>query len=782
MRMNYRFHTLKKQVFIVIAIIGMLFGFANTSKAQCGLAETHSLGPSFTSKQLLACADVPADANNSDAFALDPVPSKLTGGELLLADRSLYITYGGILSCNPPQTSFQPQLEIFIYRPVVEVSFVLRNQLATTVAYQVSPDVGSAQTVSLAGGEESIITLTGSVSHVSITTSNTSTWKFSIYALEARAVNRCNTVSSCGSITSVTLSKLDSTPLEDNPTAMGGGKMIFPDADTPTGSLNREILVTIQSTKINSQIYVASFDMDDAGGIFSTPDHTGFDNQGPTVRPEPNILEPGAFRLSNGSLVSNQVVTLQTDAQGMATVRFLVTMQPGDNFRIVASVNSALLLGFYSVQGLNVIDGITGNNLDETGNATSGCSITSPLLTVWRRLHVEVDSMAAPPDSTDPLAFTDPERNFIKGNIIGIQQAVINGNTVVTILNLELLTTDVLLRDRSRDLSSRFRGPGRFENGTIVICPTIADCTGGLAFGPLFGNGYDYVRKDTGFTIPFNIVNSSGNNPIVGNVIGIDTNTNAFIIDGNVVAGDTYSGGTLVVAGVTFSVSSAAGPNINVNGIPRLPFTLTDDDQEMAPFISNLANPAAGVEFELMQPFLTTNNNIYAAAYIKPVYDFVNQTSPPFKRNIRADQANDDDAKAQLTAGRDSVSTDDYWTCYVQGAFQEDTLRDQDPNGEGPVIFGWTPDLDYRGSFIFFEAGMRDFPASGLVGGGTPPLDRHNLIRVTVAHEVGHQFGLMDSSQPGGNPGGIMDQGLPGFTQLFFSNGDLRLLRLRIKP
>lgn len=39
----------------------------------------------------------------------------------------------------------------------------------------------------------------------------------------------------------------------------------------------------------------------------------------------------------------------------------------------------------------------------------------SPMLTVWRKLHLEFDSMTAPPS-------TGPEANFVSGTVFGVQQ------------------------------------------------------------------------------------------------------------------------------------------------------------------------------------------------------------------------------------------------------------------------------------------------------------------------------------------------------------------------
>jgi hypothetical protein len=69
----------------------------------------------------------------------------------------------------------------------------------------------------------------------------------------------------------------------------------------------------------------------------------------------------------------------------VATAEFTVTMNPGDNFMVAASKDSSYLNGVVA----------TGPGLkDAAGNTLPTVKAkATPMLTVWRRLHVEVDSM-----------------------------------------------------------------------------------------------------------------------------------------------------------------------------------------------------------------------------------------------------------------------------------------------------------------------------------------------------------------------------------------------------
>jgi hypothetical protein len=88
-------------------------------------------------------------------------------------------------------------------------------------------------------------------------------------------------------------------------------------------------------------------------------------------------------------------VSVLTDANGIATVEFTVTMQPGDNFAVAASTNNAYL-GTVTIDGTNLKD--NANTQIPVTSACSGSAVNAcrtDMLTVWRRLHIEVDSMAA---------------------------------------------------------------------------------------------------------------------------------------------------------------------------------------------------------------------------------------------------------------------------------------------------------------------------------------------------------------------------------------------------
>lgn len=177
-------------------------------------------------------------------------------------------------------------------------------------------------------------------------------------------------------VTEVTLLPLGSV-LDGNPKA-GGGLRIFPDKTTPTDTIQRNrILVRARITPPvpGIPIYFKSFDVTDP-----TPDLT-IDPNG--TAGNDNLGSPQA-----GTLIS---ATASTGLSGTAGVEFNVTMQPGDNFRIAAACKASALAP------LTVADPSAPGYIEANGNQVAVfAGRISPMLTVWRKLYYEVDTMDRP--------------------------------------------------------------------------------------------------------------------------------------------------------------------------------------------------------------------------------------------------------------------------------------------------------------------------------------------------------------------------------------------------
>jgi hypothetical protein len=264
----------------------------------------------------------------------------------------------------------------------------------------------------------------------------------------------------------------------------------------------------------------------------------------------------------------------------------------------------------------------------------------------------------------------------------------------------------------------------------------------------------NYVEKPAGngIVVPFTISKSGVKGTVTGVVWRLDPTTRTFSLRiTNGTLSTTYAGGQIDVTGVMMTLQSVNTQNNTVVAQPlvNIPFELVDDDAATHPF---------NVDTSLMQDSDSASQNLFAPAYIKPVYDLGSGSRQAgFNRNVEDDL---NEIQDQLAGGREKASTNEYWVAYIQGAFQGPTVptpdrsADADPNIEGG-IGGATPTYDVnppsdlrQGSLIFVET-IRDrkavLTAAGLCLG-------INSLAQSVVHEVGHQFGLDED-------GGIMTPG-----------------------
>jgi hypothetical protein len=179
---------------------------------------------------------------------------------------------------------------------------------------------------------------------------------------------------------SVTWEELNS-PIDDSPKLDGSGylgKRIFPDKPTPEYSGTRNTLygrVTLDPPTSGVPLFFKIFDVDDAtpasidqGGVIDDNGKVGNDNFG------------SAATLNNSQGLSDQ--------NGQVQVEVTVGMQPGDNYRLASAFNQS------KVNGLTVIDPNSNGYVTADDDSLAGFNGSlSPMLTVWRKLWIEYDSM-----------------------------------------------------------------------------------------------------------------------------------------------------------------------------------------------------------------------------------------------------------------------------------------------------------------------------------------------------------------------------------------------------
>lgn len=186
----------------------------------------------------------------------------------------------------------------------------------------------------------------------------------------------------------------------DANTNAGSGLRVFPDRLNPTDGTARNIVrarVRTIPPMPNQAILLKSFDVDDP---FEHPQGNTLEvdfNDATGVRGNDNRGTPADGQLAPTPRILN--------AAGEAIIDFTVTFQPGDNFRVAALLDTPgaqahldrlhafhTNFPFYVSPNSNAVSGFVGG--------------VSPMLTVWRKLHLEFDSM-------DPLPASGSDANFI---------------------------------------------------------------------------------------------------------------------------------------------------------------------------------------------------------------------------------------------------------------------------------------------------------------------------------------------------------------------------------
>jgi hypothetical protein len=475
---------------------------------------------------------------------------------------------------------------------------------------------------------------------------NTKDYKTVIATVQNGGGSKTANVIVADGVKSISFEPIDAASvIDDNPNA-GGGKRVFPDKNSPSDNTvnRRKVRVKALTTfGVGQTIYFKSFDLDDPSTDAAPVDSNGSvvnDNRGGIGTSQ----QYGILSSVGGNGTTNSVSAI-TDANGIASVDLTVTMQPGDNFMVAASHDSSYL------------NGLSGNGItlkDSGGNTVGAATVkakSSPMLTVWRRMHVEVDSMG----------------NVAGNNVTGVIQDVVVDPTTNT--------TDLLVNQTLEE--------SRFENGSIIAA------------------GVRYA--------------------VVSNTVDIVT-----------------------IAGTSAPPTGAS-------------FTLVDDDDFNSDDGAALDGDdnedvvALAQTFSRMQNSDNPTDNVYAPAYIRPVYDGGGNAAND-SGNVGFILNNVDNGPAtlsQINSGRNSgsIESDNFWVVYVQIAYQPDPTEDSDPGTES-AAGGYTPSYTNGttdevtssasvtrgadGSLLFIET-VRDRIRY-------PPLSIMDTI--AAPHEVGHQFGL----------------------------------------
>jgi len=187
--------------------------------------------------------------------------------------------------------------------------------------------------------------------------------------------------------------------LDANPNA-GGGMRVYPDALNPSDFLVRNrVRVKVKTIPAlpGQQVRLKSFDVDDPFVLLRhSPAETDPGDAGG---------EKGNDNLGTSSEGQLAATLLTLDGQGEAITEYAVSFQPGNNFRVAVVLDAPAAQAH--LDQLQVTDANAPLYVTAGTNAVSGfVGGISPMLTVWRKLHLEFDTMGIPPASgSEALSF-----------------------------------------------------------------------------------------------------------------------------------------------------------------------------------------------------------------------------------------------------------------------------------------------------------------------------------------------------------------------------------------
>ncbi len=535
-------------------------------------------------------------------------------------------------------------------------------------------------------------------------------------------------------------------------------KRVFPGARAVNGivePLARDSVyceVTLTTTVPEDiSVYLRPIDVDDPSSDTQPVDDPG-GTAGETVdqdnRGEVGGSKAGHFEGAGANGVT-EVHIPSGDIQ--ARRKFTVSLHPGDNYVAVAGTDKQYLGRVGNPDSVLAKSAGANANYDKQRiidpvlvapsladrEVREADSHTSPALTVWRILHMELDSMEAVRDNDDQ----------------GLMY-VLRRNTGIARVNHSL-------DDGSPHLGGvgPARNNGRFENGTFEL---------GLLLrfaGRLDGNSDNevYAQASGAFDVPYTAT-TPGGLAVSGKVVGFmpwggGGGGGSIVRIDRRLPNSLFEGGTITIAGNTVGIRGSFLRLVVTSSPVQVDYLLHDDDDDA---LLPQTPPVTG-------PF----RDVYRTAYIETVVDggnspANNQKNVPFAPNSEATALYQEAMRPGGYFQSHTKRRDDFWIGYVLMAFQ----GHPEPRQENGV---WKSDLDpnteTRTTFYGFATGRNDkydfsvlFVELAREHGYLPLLEHFG------AHEVGHQFGLNDGS------GGMMSydfmQDVPNRFRLFEDHKD----------
>lgn len=603
-----------------------------------------------------------------------------------------------------------------------------------------------------------------------------------------------------------------------NPNA-GGGKRVFVDDRSPGDIVIRNTVgVRIQTSPPagGTQLFLRPFDVDDpsAGGAMNRVDQndgmapTGDDNRGrfaagSLFAPDtPRLTSAGGYdgRLRPESAATTafapegDVIMVTTDAEGYASAVLQLTFQPGDNFRVAVSCNEE------SIRALKADDGTGAGPEVPSGNdpALAGFDgLLTEMMTVWRKLRIEFDSMAAAdntaPDEdlfgvvTDTSMMAPLGSTALTGTVLTdanetwqpIDQligatvdpdtgdadakafvALSNTATTVTVRGVDStgvisVRNVVVLDGETFTLSDGGTDGGAATVRTFEfdLAPGNGVMAGRVAV--LIANPHTVAQLQTAIITAVN-GQQAGGLDIEAAALNVppmppDPAINAVLLrnrtsgaGGNVAIVETVADADFIVLGME------DGDNLRDTGAVGDPYRIDTDDVAPAGDPPNPPNLNAAAVVGLLNDPAMYRKAYIEAMELEAMLD-VTEDGVPWDRNYGFLET-----LINSNTGKDGPTGDGrFWVVSVLGVFEPELEEDDDPEnaesvtfGIAPVGGGAVPDFQVGlGVAIVYQESSRDANAAN------PDLE------ATAAHEITHCFGCQHAT--GNTAPGSVDSGDP---------------------
>ncbi len=435
-------------------------------------------------------------------------------------------------------------------------------------------------------------------------------------------------------------------------------------------------------------------------------------------------------------------LSAQSDPLGIAEISFQVSRHPGDNYKVYASTSS------HAVHAVtqNMADGHTDPDF---------CVAESEMLTVWRHLNVELDSMKA--IGEDENKYSGHFKHFHAP--LGWE----GGNPTATAVG-QIDTFDPPMTEAPLIFSDVEQPLQLFGFGggfTVAGLHTMANDQEPPQPPPFISmNDEQKILIHQGFSmvpLPYTATDWIGAATMSGQATAIIKNGSQYVLALDVEQGAPVDWGAFLGG----EISIGGGPSVLIvdtndsqgtfsTSELGIPFTARDDDdRKLLP---------RTLDFSLME-------QIYGEAYVLPLNNgggnpAFSKVEVPFNPHlVNVSQVGQSHQQSR------SKERADHWVVYAFAAFHELVKNDRDWDPLESAGMGVTTGSGWTESAIFVEV-IREAFSAGIAEAAT------------LCHEIGHQFNLAHPDPPDGY---IMDESFSTMQHLNFSPNHLAQIRDRVQ-